>query len=241
MILKLLTYNIHGLPWCGADIKSIAHWMITESGADIVCIQESFSLKQRRVFERECELYNWSSHFPNDYCWLGSCLRGLECGSGLAIFTNPKIQVHKIPVFQPFYISGGVDSLVKKGIFIIECEIGSHKYTIINTHQQSDFTDIPGIRINYPEIRESQQFQLYAAASKHENVCVVGDMNMQTFKWFDRPDQAHHITFPETGEHLDHLLTLRKEAKKVKYVKTEYFDDAPWSDHIPVLFSVSLE
>ncbi len=241
MLIRILTYNIHGLPWVGTDIRAIANWIFSESAADIICIQEAFSMEQRHIFQKAAASRKWSSFFPNDRCWLGSCLRGMECGSGLAIFTQPSIRVHKIPVFEPFFMSAGVDSLVKKGVFRIHGEFNSKPFTILNTHLQSDMTDIPNLRINYPEVREAQQFQLFAAASKHTNVCVVGDMNMQTFKWFERPDQAHHITFPETGEHLDHLLILRKEAKKIKHIATEYFDEAPWSDHIPVLFSVRLE
>ncbi len=199
-------------------------------------------MEQRHIFQAAAAIRKWSSFFPNDRCWLGSCLRGLECGSGLAIFTNPNIRVHKIPVFEPYFMSAGVDALVKKGHFRIQCDFGnSTPFTVINTHLQSDMTDIPGIRINYPEVRDIQQFQLYGAASKCESVVLVGDMNMQTFKWFSRPDPNHHITFPETGEHLDHLLLLRKEAKRIQHVDTEYFDDAPWSDHIPVLFSITLQ
>ena len=241
MLLKILTYNVHGLPWCGADIKRIANWALTESGADVVCIQELFSIKQRQIFEKEASFHRWTSFFPSDHCWLGSCLRGLECGSGLCIFTSPKIKVHKIPIFEPFIRSAGVDSLVKKGFFKIHCEIDKEHFTLLNTHLQSDMTDMPGIRINYPDVRETQQFQLFTSAIKEQRVLVIGDMNMQTFKWFDRADPNHHITFPETGEHLDHLLLLRKEANRIKHLSTEYFDDAPWSDHIPVLFSVRIE
>lgn len=238
MYIKILTYNIHGLPWCGTDIEGIANWIFTESGANIICLQESFSMDQRHTFQAEANKNRWVSHFPNDRSWLGSCLRGLECGSGLSIFTHPSVHVHGIPVFEQFHISAGVDSLVKKGLFRIHCSIGSYNFNVINTHLQSDMTEIPNIRIQYNEVREAQQMQLYNAAAKLKNVFLVGDMNMQTFKWFDRPDPRHHITFAETGEHLDHLLVLHKESKNIKYISTEYFDDAHWSDHIPVLFSL---
>lgn len=241
MSLKILTYNIHGLPWCGTDIEAIATWIFTESGANIICLQESFSMSQRPIFQTEAHNHGWTAHFPNDRCWLGSCLRGLECGSGLSIFTHPNIHVQGIPVFEPFFASASLDGLMTKGLFRIHCRMGPHSFYVINTHQQSDMTEIPGIRINYKEIREAQQFQLYGAASKLERVIVVGDMNMQTFKWFERPDPRHHDTFPETGEHLDHLLILRKDSVKICHETTEYFDEAPWSDHIPVLFSIELK
>lgn len=241
MNLKILSYNIHGLPWCGADIEAIAQWAFQESGAHIVCIQECFSMRQREAFQKAANLQGWTSHFPNDRSWTGYCLRGLECGSGLCIFTNPDIHVYGIPVYEPFFIAGGVDRFVKKGFYRIHCRIGKLDFHILNTHLQSDFTEIPNIRINYPEIRDDQQFQMYSTAIKLQKVLLVGDMNMQTFKWFVRLDPRHHITFPETGEHLDHLLILAREKKTIQHMETEYFDEAPWSDHIPVLFSIKIQ
>lgn len=241
MLLKILTYNIHGLPWCGTNIEAIAEWIFRDSGASIICLQESFSMDQRHIFQAAAHARRWTAHFPQDRCWLGSCLRGLECGSGLSIFTHPSIRVNGIPVFEAFHGSAGVDALVKKGFFRIHCRLGDYDFHVINTHLQSDMTDIPNIRINYPEVREGQQIQLYVAASKLQNVFLTGDMNMQTFKWFIRPDPRHHITFPETGEHLDHLLMLARERNNVQHIETEYFDEAPWSDHIPVLFSIKIQ
>lgn len=241
MDLRIITYNIHGLPWCGINVAAIADWLFQKTSSEIICLQEVFSKQHRKIFQDRAAAEGWKSYFPEDDCSLGHYLRGIECGSGLGILVHPSIDIVKTPSFSIFHWSGGVDSLVTKGYFLLHCKKGQQKFIVVNTHMQSDLTDIPYIRVNYPRERNLQEMEMYAKLI-HEKppIIAVGDMNQATFKWFERIDPVHHITFPETGEHLDHALILKRDATKIKHVRTIYYDKNTLSDHIPVYYKVSL-
>ncbi len=240
MELNLLTYNIHGLPWCMINVASIADWIFERTSSDIICLQEVFSKNHRKIINKKAEAKGWNVYYPEDYCWLG-CLRGIECGSGLAVLVHPSIQVTEQPEFTKFLVNGGVDRMVTKGFFKLHCRRDGKDFIVVNTHCQSDLTDIPFIRINYPKERDFQVFQMYSELIHSKSpVILIGDMNQATFKWFERLDPIHHITFPQTGEHLDHALFLKRDSKKIKHISTHYFDSISLSDHIPVLINVSL-
>lgn len=241
MDLRIITYNIHGLPWCGINVAAIADWLFQKTSSEIICLQEVFSKQHRKVFQEKAATEGWKSYFPDDDCSLGHYLRGIECGSGLGILVHPSIDIVKSPSFSIFHWSGGVDSLVTKGYFLLHCKKGQQKFCIVNTHMQSDLTDIPYIRVNYPRERNLQEMEMYAKLI-HEKppIIAVGDMNQATFKWFERIDPVHHITFAETGEHLDHALILKRDATKIKHVRTIYYDKNTLSDHIAVQFIVTL-
>ena len=130
---------------------------------------------------------------------------------------------------------------MSKGYFILTLAYQGKVLNIVNTHLQSDFTEFDFCRINYLKVRKFQEFELYASLAKNPNTTLIlGDMNMSIFKWFERVDPYDHITFPETEEHLDHLVCMKCHVEEIKHQKTEFFDSVMLSDHIPVVFELEL-
>jgi exonuclease III len=240
MKIKVLTYNIHGMPWANTDIKKIFTWVFHKSGADIVCLQEVWSLKQRKLLQEFCQDYGWRVSFPQDPCRIGYLCKGLECGSGLAILYKADYQILELPTFHPFTEAAGVDKIITKGFFHIRFQYKSNKFSLINTHFQSDFTEVPCCRVNYKFSRKFQEWSLYCYCKQQEEpIFVCGDLNQQTPFFFHLLESEKHITFPETGEHLDHICVL-KTNKSICLEKSIYFDDVLYSDHIPVLFELDI-
>jgi len=238
--LRILTYNVHGLPWIRCPMQSIFVWMKFQTDADIICLQEVFAKGLQTDIERCAEKFGWVCYFADALpCWGKSLLR-FHSPSGLCILVKQSILVRKPPVFTPFVCSGGVDALVTKGILTLEIEIDHKKIDIVNTHFQSDFTDFPCCRISYPDIRQHQEQQLAAFVQYLRFPIICGDFNQETFTFFSSLETEKHVTFPQTGEHLDHLLFLK--AKPIVFQSTliTYFDSVLLSDHTPILFDLTI-
>jgi endonuclease/exonuclease/phosphatase family metal-dependent hydrolase len=94
--------------------------------------------------------------------------------------------------------------------------------------------------MNFNGARHAQEEQLYYAMIRNSFPLVIGDANTCIFKYFHRVDQETHATFPETEEHLDHLLCLPGDAGRVHHVETAYHDDISFSDHIPVVYTITI-
>ena len=234
MAVNLLTYNTHGLPWNSVNMIGIADWIFYLSNADAVCLQEVFSKKDRAYFIDRAYREGWVAVFPDD---LG-CIPCLECSSGLLTLVRPTLEIIGEPVFQPFKSRHGVDRFVSKGYFKVHLSNGLHTFQLFNTHMQSDVTEFWCYRLNYVGARCKQEEELFLAASKEEFPLVLGDTNTNTFQCFNCVDPDFHVTFPGTGEHLDHLLSLERDNRKLEHLKTIYHVNVPWSDHIPVMYSL---
>jgi len=213
-------------------------WIFNKSGAEIVCLQEVFSKEHKRLFCKRAAEEGWTFLAPPDLIY-GGILPGLENGSGLLTLLHPRFTV-KATKFEPYNIVNSVDQFVKKGFFTVALNDGIHEFQVVNTHMQSDVTECCCIRLNFNKSRHAQEEQLYLAMTRNEFPLVIGDANTCIFKYFYRVDQETHATFPETEEHLDHLLCLPGDARRVHHVKTVYHDDVSLSDHIPVVYTVSL-
>lgn len=240
MLVNILTYNIHGMPWANTDMKNLFTWVFETSTADIVCFQELWSTKHRVLLQEFCRIYGWNVSFPMDSCSLGYFLKGLECGSGLAVAYKSMFELISTPQFIKYEEAAGVDKLITKGFYHLKFK---HKNTIVsllNTHFQSDFTELPCCRINYRFSRLAQEFALYSYAKRlQEPVLICGDLNEETTKFLHFLERNKHITFTDTGEHLDHICTLRGETR-FQLEKSTYFDTIQYSDHIPVLFTINM-
>jgi len=236
--LRILTYNVHGLPWIRCPIQSIFVWIQFQTHADIICLQEVFAKDLESQIHACATKYGWVAYFADALpCWGKSVLR-FHRPSGLCILVKSSIPVTKPPVFTPFVSTGGVDALVTKGILVLEVEVHHKKKHIVNTHFQSDFTEVPCCRIPYNEIRHHQEQQLAALVRYLPSPIICGDFNQESFVYFTSIDTKHHCTFPQTGEHLDHLVVPNTHT--LPTAKITYFDSIPLSDHIPVLFELDI-
>jgi exonuclease III len=240
MKLNILTYNIHGMPWANTDMRNLFTWVFLKSDADIICFQELWSFKQRKILQEYVQVYGRKVCFPRDSCWLGSLLKGLDCGSGLAIVYKPEIEIMETPYFEKFEEAAGVDKLITKGFYSMKIKYQGKEFTLINTHLQSDFTELPCCRINYRFSRLHQEFTIYSYCKKlHTPVVICGDLNQEHCNFFNMLEPNRHITFPETGEHLDHICVLKNE-KRFTLESSSYFDSVEYSDHIPIRFTIQI-
>ena len=237
MALRILTYNVHGLPWIHCPIETILLWANLKCKSHIICLQEVFTERLRQRIFAAAPKYGLQVFFPNEEssCFGKKYLR-FAVPSGLCILVSAEIDVCDTGSFSCFLASAGVDHLIRKGFFCLEIKYQGNAYQIINTHLQSDFTELNCCRICYDSIRDIQESQLYLQNRSLSFPIVCGDFNKNSFRFFDRMDQDHKCTFPQTGEHLDHLLFLPKNHAAVVWKKTTYFSDVALSDHIPVLF-----
>ena len=236
--MRLLTYNIHGLPWCKINVPAMIEWIFNKSGAEIVCLQEVFSKEHKKLFWKKATQEGWTFLAPPDLIY-GGFIPGLENGSGLLTLLHPRFTVTATK-FDPYKIVNSVDQFVKKGFFTAHVNDGVHDFQVVNTHMQSDISELCCIRLNFNGARHAQEEQLYLAMGRNELPLVIGDANTCIFKHFHRVDQETHVTFPDTEEHLDHLLCLPGDVGRVHHVETAYHDDISFSDHIPVVYTITI-
>lgn len=241
MPLGLLTYNIRGLPWISCPIEAIFLWITWKVDCQICCLQEVFGKGLREKILALSKSHNWIPIFPDqEPTSFGKRFLRFATPSGLCILVRPSIQILNIFPFVPFLSQSGLDRVVNKGFFAINIRFKGHILTILNTHFQSDFTEFPCFRIPYPAIRDLQESQLFHFVRQFQLPILVGDFNKNRFFFFDRFDPSDTITFPTTGEHLDHLLIPRSISTHFLSKKTTYFSDTLLSDHVPVLFEFDL-
>jgi len=236
MTLRILTYNIRGLPWISCPIDDILSWILKRS-CDIICLQEVFTRRLQIAIESQDE---WNVFFSKGSTCAGQAA-GFYSGAGLCILVRRDLKLLGESTFVPFVDAGGVDRFVSKGLLHIPLEINGRRIDIINTHFQSDFTEFPCFRINYPAVRFNQEKQADILSKQYPFPLLCGDLNQESFHYFKKFDDTDEITFPETGEHLDHLLYSTDAGDAFTNKKTTYFHTITLSDHIPVLYEFELK
>jgi len=241
MGLRVLSYNIHGLPWIQCPIEAILLWIFYSCPSDIICFQEVFSKKLKQKIFILAPRYGLKAFFPeNEPSCFGKKYMKFGVPSGLCILVHEGVPIVESPKFESFLESAGLDGLVRKGIFSLGISYKGRQVNIINTHFQSDFTEIPCVRIQYGNVRDIQESQLYMFSSKESFPVICGDFNKKNFRFFEKFDEEHVATFPATGEHLDHMLFSHAIHKKIVEKSVVYFEKVTLSDHIPVLFEFDL-
>ena len=237
MKIRLLTYNIHGLPWCTQNIDLILLWIFYKCEADIVCFQECFTRYSRQRIEEGCARRGWNCYFPDDPPTLRRLIPSFQSGSGLCILSRKELQCTS-KLFIPFKQQNGVENFIQKGFFICKYSFRGFHFQVVNTHLQSDFTEFKCFRINYPAVRAEQEKEMWQFLQFYSLPVLLGDCNQNLFYHFRCLDENFHITFPDTGEHLDHCIMLEKDMPKIKSQVIHYYDSIDFSDHIPVLYTI---
>ncbi len=239
MNLRVLTYNVFGMPWGLSSIESILLWAFYKTDAEILCFQEVFSKEHTQRIKEICSQKDcqWNCWFPQtEPTCLSKWTTYFQSVSGLCILTKKTIQVLEEPYFEPFEKNANVDSFIRKGFFHLHCEKENQQFHILTVHFQSDFTEVKCCRVSHQDIRIQQEIQLFQYVRKYHNFVVIGDFNTNRFYHFSFVNPRRESTFPQTGESLDHCLTLYPSS--VKSEKATYFHDIDLSDHTPVLFQL---
>ncbi len=243
MLVKILTYNIWGMPWGTKSIHEIILWALCQSGADILCFQEVFSKRHREIIEAKANAAHWQVFFPTDPCIAGSCLNAFRSGSGLCIAVNPSFTVlNEIP-FTPYAtVDAYVEKLVSKGFFGLQMEKEGVFFSLLNTHMVADMTECSPLRIAHGHGRRFQEKQLMEAAKTLKGpVLVAGDMNQEEHHYFHRMYDRDEWTFPSTLEQLDHVVCLYSERKQFHVDEVKFFQEIKYSDHIPLRVDIQIQ
>lgn len=242
MNIKIGTYNIFGMPWGSKDLRAILLWVFLKSGVEIMCLQEVWSRKQQEMIEEMChDSKQWSCHFPypNNHK-LGQWTQRFYSGSGLCILVRNTIELLDEPESHAYILMKGVDSFVRKGFMILRCKKEEKEFQVVNTHFQSDMTEIPYWRLRYNDIRLKQEKQLYQTVRYLSCPIVLGDFNTEEFMYFECLEKHHKWTFRGTNERLDSCLRSYHHRKAFQKITSEYAYTIDYSDHIPVLFTLSI-
>lgn len=237
MNLKVLTYNVFGMPWGLCSIESVLLWCLCKTDAEILCFQEVFSEEHKKRIQEIClqEDSHWNCWFPTaEPSCLSRFTTYFQSPSGLCILTKKTINILSEPYFEPFVNVSNVDTMVRKGFFHLHCEKENQQFHILTVHFQSDFTEFKCYRIQHQDVRIQQEIQVFRYAKNLKQAIVVGDFNTSRFYHFSFVNSKREPTFHQTGESLDHCLTLDKTT--VQSENVTYFHEVNLSDHIPVLF-----
>ena len=238
MNLKVLTYNVFGMPWGLKCIESVLLWAFYKTDAEILCLQELFSEAHKKKIKTICgkEDSFWTCWFPScEATLLSSMFESFACPTGLCVLIKKHIQVTKPPVFQEFEAQASIDKLVRKGFLHLSCEKEGRPLELFTTHFQSDFTEVC-CRISYQSTRIFQEMELFHYAKQFPSPVIVGDFNMSRFYHFRIVNSNREPTFPQTGESLDHCISLQPVSFSCQ--SATYYPTVTFSDHIPVLFSL---
>lgn len=239
-MLSVGTYNVFGMPWGSKDLHAILIWIFVQSGAEIMCLQEVWSKQHQTLIQHLCdESKSWSCYFPySNTHRLGKWTERFHSGSGLCILVKTTIEVIGEVEAHSYIVSKGIDTLVRKGFMIVTCKKDGKTFQIVNTHFQSDMTEVPCWRLRYNEIRIKQEKQLYQTVRHLSCPIVVGDFNTEEFMYFECLEKGHRWTYKDTGERLDSCLRTFQDKEKFENVDSLYHYNIRFSDHIPVVFTL---
>lgn len=177
--LRVLTWNVHGIPFLtprpSARLHNIAK-KLREQQPDLVLLQEVWSHAYARQLARELAgSYRVTT--------ATGCGRPFPCG-GLAILVRRASGwVPSAPTFVAYRASGPWyrfrewDAIAKKGIVMVELARGDGSLAVANTHLQTDYARFGR---EYSHVRRRQLEQLAAtldAAFPGRPVVLGGDFN----------------------------------------------------------------
>lgn len=211
MYCHVLTYNIHGLPWCKSYSSEILDW-IQKNPKPLLCFQELFTASGRSLYTAELSKLGYEVHVPYD------TEVSLFC-SGLLIAVHPNHYIVRQTLFRPYLDFNYSDSFANKGFFglLLEDRATGGLFYLFNTHMQSDWEGsiITG-REKTLRIRRKQAEQILETCEcLNHPVLLIGDLNQEEnihpHLRFLQPMSCMPIrkaTFINTGEDLDHVAWL---------------------------------
>jgi hypothetical protein len=212
MIVRILTFNIRGLPWVRCPVEKIGAW-IGEKQIPIVCFQEVFTASGRSKLKKILERHGYTVVIPrdDDVCLLPSGLLFAVLSTEFSIISD---------CFISFLHYRNVERFANKGfhsLLLRESAAPYRRIYVVNTHTQSD-EEVLWItpKIVKDGIRKQQAAQIIAHFDKTPiPVLVVGDFNQESslhpFLRTLHPPSALPIrkaTFFRTGEDLDHIAWM---------------------------------
>ena len=168
--LKLLNYNIAGLPWLTTAAKQERNAeFIVENGYDIVAVQEDFNLHS--TFAGGLTGYNYATNHTG----------GVPGGDGLNVFTK------NMPIYNEtrgeWYVSYGVidhgaDEMTPKGFVYTVIDIGNGIYIDFYNLHADAYGDEGSMQAREYQFRQICDFIKERSAENDRPVIVTGDFNI---------------------------------------------------------------
>jgi endonuclease/exonuclease/phosphatase family metal-dependent hydrolase len=255
MLCHIITYNVHGLPWCKKWYPEIISWLQSKS-VPVLCFQELFTTSGRDMFERGLSKQGYTVLRPHD-----EDVTLFPSGLLTAINTN---EFHILSsCFCSYLTYTNVDRFANKGFFtvhVMDRKTGRKAY-IVNTHMQSDWEGsiLLGNKITKDVRRKQAEQILEYFQGVSDPVLLVGDLNQEynphPYLRFLHPPSKLPIrkaTFIQTGEDLDHVawLPLQWASKegcgfcdiqsRGPQLRICQVHALPWSDHAAVEVAVEV-
>ena len=237
MDLRLLTYNVNGLPWIRTPIQSIVPWIV-RSG-NLVALQEIWT--NHSDWAAAFAAHGWSFIRPSREHHFATLF-----GSGLAFAWPSGRWTLREARQYPFLDRTIFDMFAVKSWFQLDLvdPLTQTPFRIVNTHMQSDLDYLE--RFTHPHVhnvRMRQARQLVAALrlQSPRPTLIVGDINTERCPFADPyaflcSDTAP--TYPTLSHRLDHCATLPADGWILKDHRVSV--EVDYSDHCPVLWTLSL-
>ena len=241
MLLKIFSYNIHGLPFFPDSWTEPLGVWFKDADYDFICLQEVFTTGRKQMLTESLQKEGYSVFSPNDFAERQNLL-----GSGLMTAVKSKSWIVVNDGFIPFLQSIGAENLANKGIqwLLLEHRETGLQLIVVNTHMQADnpMNYFVGCLDTKPtrrsQVIQLQEFLKTVSAIKH---IIVGDLNSDIEAHEDllyltgSVNGIRKHTFEPTGEDLDHVAVFPKLWKILPQVlQVTVLVNLWWSDHWPL-------
>lgn len=235
MDLRLISYNMNGIPGKIIPIKETVQWLVKTG--NLVALQEIWF--GHAAWAAAFAAHGWVFLRPAREQHFAALF-----GSGLA-FAWPagRWQLQEARQY-PFLSYFGLDIALIRSWFQIEMVDPESKqsFRIVNTHMQSDLDMFESFTAQYSEpvrIKQARQIVASLARQMPKPTLIIGDINTETCPF--SPYQYLHTdstaTYPRTDRILDHCASLATDGWTL--LEHRVFEQ-PWSDHYPALWCIGL-
>ncbi len=268
MTLKVLTLNIWDLPfWFVKDrkkrIKNLPEYL-KKSGADIICLQESFDVENRSFLKEQ---------LSGSYMMAGDVIETrrilfiklFDMTGGLVVFSKFPITSSRFVPYSRFLNSAISETLGRKGFLevIVETPIGDVKIVNTHMHQETHFFS--------QKIRFKQTEKMVMKTNNYDKpIILAGDFNenylMKEYEFaelfrttgFSDPSKFKEgepisPTYRPENTYVDNFLSRIHSPKRYDYILVKNLDKAglkvteykpeyltpPISDHDPLFLTLS--
>ncbi len=240
--LKLVLYNVWGLPWPVSKdfkkrIRKIPSFLL-KNNPDIICLQEVWLYSTLNFFKKVLKGYHCTTSGKGLFFNL----------SGLATFTKQKPISKRFTKFKTT-LARYDEFVAGKGFLDTEIKIDEKNFHIINTHLFLRRSK------RHNKIFQDQPNLLKNSLNKKDNYIFAGDMNM-SFRDFSKwkpedllafrpnkptlyeknPYQSSNVEYIHGGKVIDHVA-VKSDFSKIKLVN-EIPNPEFHSDHMPVISKI---
>ena len=235
--IKIVSYNIDNLFIHSNQNKNKLLYkdinnLLCNKDFNIICLQEVWNTTfKNKILEMSIKKgWNYAIPDTNKKYFIGE-------NSGLIFLSKYQIIQQKTHIYKH---TRGMCSLSNKCAQFIKIKMDKDKYlNIVNTHLQSSHLN------HYQDFRKTtlKQIEEIINNSPEKDNIIIGDLNLdysylkhnlnKNINFFNKYYEM--ITFPETGEHLDHCIYMGEKYNFKMKMKILNIHN---SDHLPIYVKI---